>query len=212
MRGTNADGPEVVVARVAKGLTQEQLADSAGLDVKTVRKAEQGGRVDLASLSRLAAVLDVSLDRLVSGGSETPTDRARRESVQRWHRAWDAHDVDAILALYHDEAVLHLPGEPDIPFAGVHRGKEAIRRCHETAWANFRTEPVPPGDFSVLVCEDTVVLWGSKGVSGPDGTVVKLSSIQVFTFEGDRIIEHRVEFDTLRFSRVTTPPDSPPAA
>jgi transcriptional regulator with XRE-family HTH domain len=206
MRGTNANGPELTAARVARGLTQEQLAADARLDVKTVRKAEQGGRVDLTSLSRLAAVLDVPLDRLVSGGAESLADRARREAVHRWHRAWDAHDIDALVALYHADAVLSLPGEPIIPFGGVHRGVDAIRRCHETAWAHYRTAPVPPGDFSLLVCDDAVVLTGCKGVAGADGTVVKLSSIQIFTFDGDKIAEHRVEFDTLTFSRLTSPP------
>ncbi len=212
MRGTFADGQQLVAARQARGLTQEQLATKAGLDVKTVRKAEQGKRLDITTLSRLAVALDVELYRLVQGSQfEADGELARREVVLRWYRAWDTRDADTLGALYHDDAVLYLPGDPTIPFGGTFRGRAAIRQCHETAWATCQTEPTPVGDFSLFVSGDTVVLRGVKGVTLPSGEVVRLWSIQIFTLDGDRIVEQRVEFDTLKFCQLLQLPlDGPP--
>src|SRR5262245_52335069 len=100
MRGALADGQRVTATRVARGHTQEQLAALAELDVKTVRKAEQGKRLDIETLSRLAAALDVELNRLVRAGG-THAEGAAREVVMRWPALWDAQDADAMLALYH---------------------------------------------------------------------------------------------------------------
>ena len=51
MRGKPVHGDRIHNLRKAHGMTQEQLADSAGLDVKTVRKAEQGRRLDLGTIT-----------------------------------------------------------------------------------------------------------------------------------------------------------------
>lgn len=67
-------------ARVEPGLTQEQLAALADVDVKTVRKAEQGKRLDLGTLTRLAFALDTELNRVIRPSpSETETQIRRRD-------------------------------------------------------------------------------------------------------------------------------------
>ena len=62
--------------RQAAGLTQESFAGKAGVPVATVRNWEQGRREPkLAQLSRLAAVLGVGVEELVS---EAPAAKGRR--------------------------------------------------------------------------------------------------------------------------------------
>ena len=70
---------------------------------------------------------------------------------------------------------------PDIPFAGEHRGKEAIRQAHELAWNMCETEPMWNQDFNLLVSDDMVVLSGKKGLALSDGRTVELWFHQIFT-------------------------------
>jgi transcriptional regulator with XRE-family HTH domain len=203
MRGAIANGAQIRAARLSRGLTQEQLAVMAELDVKTVRKAERGKRLDLGPISRLAHALQIELSRLIRPApSETEHQIRLREHVMRWQQVWDAHDSDAVVALYHDKAVLHLPGGPNIPFGGTFRGKEEIRRGNEAAWSTCRTAPAHPSEFSLTIADDTVFLQGVKGVYLPNGELVRLWCLQVFTFEGDLIADHRVEYDTLKFAQL----------
>jgi transcriptional regulator with XRE-family HTH domain len=202
MRGAIADGDWIRATRISRGLTQEQLAVRADLDVKTVRKAEQGKRLDAGTLARLALALGVNVQSLVRRAEDvSAAQAARRRVVERWQAAWDARDIDAIMALFHEHAELHLPGGPQIPFSGVHRGKESIRRANELAWATAQTVPQQPEDYSLIVSGDSVVLHGRRGVQLPDGNAQWLTNIHIFTFDGDLIIEQRVDYDTLGFSQ-----------
>jgi transcriptional regulator with XRE-family HTH domain len=65
MRGALANGKEFLLARTKLGLTQDQLAVLADVDVKTVRKAEHGKRLDLGTLTRLAHALKTDLQQLL---------------------------------------------------------------------------------------------------------------------------------------------------
>lgn len=212
MRGAEANGSELQTARLGRGLTQEQLAALAGVDVKTVRKAEQGKRLDLDTLTRLAFALQTELQRLlVLSPSETELQIRRRDAVLRWQRAWDEQSHERVLQEFHEDAVLRLPGVGNIPFSGVFRGKEEIRRAHETAWATCRTEPVPADDFPVLVIDDTVLVTSRKGVHLPDGGIARLTCVHIFRFEGELIREQHVEYDTLEFARLLQlPPQGSP--
>jgi transcriptional regulator with XRE-family HTH domain len=203
MRGALANGDQLQAARASRGLTQEQLAALADVDVKTVRKAEQGKRLDLGTLTRLAFALDVELNQIIRPSrSETEIQIRRRDVVMRWHRAWDARDMNALLTLFHEHAIMQMPGGLNIPIGGTFRGKAEIRRLHEMAWSICETEPVPPEDFSLLVADDTVILQGRKGIRLPNGESVKLAAVHIFRFEGDLIAEVHVEYDTLRFAQL----------
>jgi transcriptional regulator with XRE-family HTH domain len=205
MRGAQANGEQIQAARSARGMTQEQLASLAGIDVRTIRKAEQGRRVDLGTLTRISFSLDIDVGSLIVR-TRSPEELGirRRDAVRRWHHGWETHDVQTLLNVYHEGAVLHLPGEPDIPFAGEHRGKEAIRRAYEIAWRTCKSEPIFRGDFSLLVSDNTAVLSGKKEVCLVDSGSVKLSCVQIFTFVpgGELVADHHVEFDTLRLARL----------
>lgn len=203
MRGVSADGDNLRSVRIDRGLTQERLADLAGLDVKTVRKAERGRQLDLCTLGRLARALETVTSRLVRHDlPQTGIQTRRRDEVLRWIALWDARDSDGVLAIYHDEATLRLPGGPAVPFHGTFRGKDEIRRANEMAWGTCQTEPVSPEDVAIYVMDDVVVVEGPKGIRRPNGEVVRLWCVHIFTFAERRVIDHRVEYDTLEFVRV----------
>jgi transcriptional regulator with XRE-family HTH domain len=204
MRGVQANGEQIQAARLERGLTIEQLASSAGVDVKTVRKAERGQRVDLSTLTRISFSLDVDVRTLiVMTRSLLELELRRRDAVRLWHHGWETQDTQALLSLYDDDAVLHLPGAPDIPFGGEHRGKAAIRRAYESAWNTCPHEPMYDREFSLIVSDNTLVLGGEKSLRRTGGHAAQLWVHQIFTFRDDTplLADHRVAFDTLAFAR-----------
>ena len=49
--------------------------------------------------------------------------------VKDFDAAWNAHDVEGVMAFFTDDAVVRMePAPPDDEFGGVYRGKEQIRR------------------------------------------------------------------------------------
>jgi transcriptional regulator with XRE-family HTH domain len=211
MRGAIANGEYLQAVRVTRALTQEQLATLADVDVKTVRKAEQGKRLDVGTLARLALALGTELHRIIRGPTPlADLQTARRITVEKWRAAWDARDFEALLALYDDRIVLHLPGGPHLAWGGEFHGKEAIRRVNKMAWSLAPMVPVAPHDRFLIVCEDCAVLYGKRSLRLPDEREILLSSMHLFAFAGRLIVDHRVEYDTLAFSQALQPlaPDS----
>lgn len=205
MRGVHTNGSSVQSARAARGMTQEQLAAAAGLDPKTIRKAESGSRLDLGTLSKLSFALDVDVSFLAAPPqSPNELEIRRRDAVIRWNRGFESKNIELMLSIYRPDAVLHLPGGPGIPFAGENRGLEAIRSASEIAWATCETVKCGVDEYSLLVSAEAVVLSGKKGVRLPNGHIEKLWCLQIFTFEDgtDRVIDHRVEYDTLRMAQL----------
>jgi ketosteroid isomerase-like protein len=54
--------------------------------------------------------------------------------------AWNAHDVEGVVAFFPDDAVVRLEPPPPDEFGGVYTGKEQIRAGH--------VEPLMPGSTS----------------------------------------------------------------
>src|SRR5690606_8352261 len=107
---------------------------------------------DLGTLTRLAFALETELRHIIRlGPSETEMQIRQRDVVMQWQRNWDKRDIEALLTLYHQDAVLSLPGGPNIPFSGVFHGRDGIREANETAWRICRTVEARPEDFSLFV-------------------------------------------------------------
>ena len=72
--------PGLRVAREAKLLTQQELADASGVNRSTISQLEAGSRnAHLRTIRRLAEVLDVSAQELLA--SARPMRRPRRRST-----------------------------------------------------------------------------------------------------------------------------------
>lgn len=66
--GQTRVGSYAAQQRNAASLSQMQLAETAGIDVQTVARCEQGYDVRVSSFAAIAAALGVSLDDLWRGG------------------------------------------------------------------------------------------------------------------------------------------------
>ena len=98
-----------------------------------------------------------------------------------WAAAWNRHDVEGVLAHFHDDAVFSSPFAAQVlpETGGVLRGKEAIRRY----W-NAGITRIPDLHFTV-----------DKVFAGIDCLVIAYTNqkgievSEVLKFSGDRVIE-----------------------
>ncbi len=198
MRGILPQGEKILSARVAAGITQRELAVLTKLDIKTIRKAEQGIRLDIASLARIAEVLQMETEQL----QQRTTDADERyDLVVQWINLFNAHDRQGIENLFHPEGTLVIAGGAGIPFGGEFNGREAIGRTHETNWNTVKQEPPKQEECTFLISEEGITLRGEIGVYLPNGELAHFLCIQIFSFR-DQLI-HRLEsqFDTLEFAK-----------
>lgn len=71
---------QVKQLRLQRAWSQEQLAEMAGLSVRTIQRIENGERPGLETLSALAAVFEVT----VAGSAAKPGGKTRRARKPHW--------------------------------------------------------------------------------------------------------------------------------
>ncbi|MUM16558.1 nuclear transport factor 2 family protein [Mycobacterium sp. CBMA271] len=107
--------------------------------------------------------------------------RDPKEFTQNWIAAWNAHDAEAVLAHFHDDAVFTSPYGAEVApeTGGVFRGKEAIRAYWSKALESnpdLHFEPV-----NVYVGVTSIVI----NYRNHRGDLVN----EVLIFDGDSVIE-----------------------
>lgn len=71
--------------RIAKGWSQEQLSEIAGLSLRTIQRLENGGNAAIESIRALATALDIAPDDLIATEKKekpTPIDAVRTGLLQ----------------------------------------------------------------------------------------------------------------------------------
>lgn len=81
------------------------------------------------------------------------------EVVQKYLGTLFAHDVNRTLDMLTDDIVLHVQGAANVPTAGLHHGKEEVRRWLELLPLNFR--PLYFKTYRFFESGDEVVFIGS---------------------------------------------------
>lgn len=109
----------------------------------------------------------------------TPADAARRWAAT-WQRAWEALEVDAVVALYHADARFSSQ-----PFRAELRGRDGVRAYVSGAFAEEREvrarfgTPMVDGDRAA-------VEWWAALVDG--GRDVTLAGTSVLRFDADGLV------------------------
>src|SRR5829696_6763120 len=104
-----------------------------------------------------------------------------QQFADEWVRAWNAHDIEGVLAHFHDDVVFTSPVAARVlpESKGVVSGKEALRHYWTTALALL-----PNLDFAVIAVyegESTLVI----NYRNHRGELVN----EVLTFDGDLVCE-----------------------
>jgi len=109
------------------------------------------------------------------------------KALQDWNRAWDNHDLDGVIELFHDDILF------ENWTGGRVKGKEALRK----AWARWFTNH---GGFR-FIGEDTFIdeleqkvlyRWQFESPSlekGCEGKQEKRRGVDVMTFQDGKIIQ-----------------------
>lgn len=149
-------------------------------------------------------------------GLALPEPGAVREFVAGWVAAWEAHDIDAIVALCTEDVVWEDP-----VMLGDHaRGHAQIREFTEMFFASFPDvtfTPVGPPHFA-LGSESIMQAWrgaatfdgdplpawppGSRGLSfAPTGRRFEIPGVDVYEFRDMRVRRWRILYDPTDLSR-----------
>jgi beta-alanine degradation protein BauB len=106
-------------------------------------------------------------------------------TVAKLTAAWNAQDVDAIVAAFADDGAYHEPAGAD-PWGSTHVGHTAIRRALEKVFATF-----PDGH---LVPDGPLVVAGNRAHCEWDftwtdraGRQRRQRGVDIFTFDGDKL-------------------------
>ncbi|HEX5102521.1 MAG TPA: helix-turn-helix transcriptional regulator, partial [Pirellulaceae bacterium] len=146
MRGAIANGEKIAALRKTAGLTQDELAAGCGCDVKTIRSAERGNRLDLATLRRIAARLSVEYRDIVADIAS-----GRREAniaaAMAFLRAFDARDPDAVAACFCEDGAVLVFADERLPGAGEYRGRNRVRQWAVNCFAAYLAPPVEFGNY-----------------------------------------------------------------
>jgi transcriptional regulator with XRE-family HTH domain len=202
MRGAHVYGEAIRALRAAAGLTQEQLARRADLDVTTLRKMEKGEKsFDLQSVAAVARALDCEVRQLIDA-SETLAaadgpERLHLACVARHREAFLNQDVEAVLACYTDDAVIDFPSSIPSPSSGRFVGREAIRRHLELTFQTFRPQIPTLEESDVYAVGDRVLLRHvSSAVVLHNGVEFTAALFFEYQFRGGKICNHVGLFDT----------------
>ena len=101
--------------------------------------------------------------------------------AENWLAAWNAHDLDAVLTLFHDDIVFTSPLAMKIvpESEGVLRGKEALKVYWSAALAQL---PDLRFELTGLFAGVDSLLIGFRVNGGPE-------RFEILRFRGDRVIE-----------------------
>ena len=112
-------------------------------------------------------------------------DAARLDVLARMLDGFNAHDLDAIMALFTEDCVFESPRGPE-PWGRRFEGQGAVR---EGLGARFTTIPdVHYGEGSHFVSGDRGVSeWTLTGTTN-DGVRLEVRGCDIWTFRGDKVV------------------------
>ena len=105
--------------------------------------------------------------------------------LKAFNKAWNDHDIEALMSFMADDCSFHAVGGPDL-LGKSFMGRDAVREGFQFAWRTFPDAAWIDGDHFVVgdrgVSESTFV--GTK----PDGTRIEARMVDVFTFKNGKIL------------------------
>jgi len=117
------------------------------------------------------------------------------KSVQEAYAAFGQGDIPTALSYLSNDIVWEVPGPDVLPWAGVHKGQEAVTSFFQTLGANAGTEHFQPEEF-IAQGEMVVVLGHEKGTSPSTGRKYTNRWAHIFTMRNGKVSRFREYQDT----------------
>jgi transcriptional regulator with XRE-family HTH domain len=149
MRGIVLDAGRLRRLRLARGLTQIELALSAGVAERTVRHAEHGRPIRPDFAKFLAVALGAELADLMEDPGDLRRVRREQRNVQQFLGAVDAwanrYDWIELKNLVMRNCLFRSPYPAMIPFSGEFRGLDGLKHFFELSSTSiaYHRPPVP---------------------------------------------------------------------
>jgi ketosteroid isomerase-like protein len=178
-------------------LTQDSLALRAHCDVKTIRNAEKGVRLDASTLKRIADALGRPLGAFWSDYLDAEAPQRNMKLFWEWQEASNRRDVEGMVRCYHPEGTVLIPGAEGLPGGGEFRGLDAIRAQWTEAINAFDTEELTREDLQVDAVGDYVFAraWATA-VARATGLRFTALGIHEFVVQDGKFLRHTLVVDT----------------
>jgi transcriptional regulator with XRE-family HTH domain len=152
--------------RKSRGWTQTDLAIKAGYSTRLISKAECGKPISRTTLMDLAQALSTPENVVLPDDlSAHPVDLAKK-----FMTAVHTHGPNLMPTIEHllaPDATFHISGNPaELPYAGTHRGIDAIKRMYEIMFSVFE---IPKNhrresSYSYFGKGNEVIIWGMSWI------------------------------------------------
>jgi RNA polymerase sigma-70 factor (ECF subfamily) len=149
-----------------------------------------------SALQRARATLESS--NVTAGDSGAELDAEDRALLERYVAAFEDYDVDALVALLHEDATLSMP-----PFDLWLQGSEVVREWFLTTGIGCR------GSRLVPTTANGMPAFGQYRASGPNGSFEPWA-LQVIDISGGRVVAINSFLDTARLFPLFGLPQTPP--
>jgi transcriptional regulator with XRE-family HTH domain len=194
-RGVRVDGPTIKRLRKANGLSQQRLAQAAGIAERTVRNAEKGLVLEYHIAGYLASALEVSLSEIIT--ERAPASRSSRlnglvrKVSSSYMKAVLDVDKQALIELVHPGVEWSCYSAPDQSFSGCFRGRDQLRKHLKLASRWWEQFVVLPGDLTIsrTDCEGEMVYFLLAGkVQDESKQLVEIWQTFICRFDEDLLI------------------------
>ena len=126
--------------------------------------------------------------------------QVEEENVSKVKRLYDSfkrRDVDSIMAMFADNAIMHGPAPSGVvPWGGTYNGRSGVAQFFKTLGESLEPQQFDLNDF-IAQDNKVVVLGYQKGRAKPTGRPYEIEFVHVWTIRDDgKFIEFRVYNDT----------------
>jgi transcriptional regulator with XRE-family HTH domain len=210
-RGVRVDGATVQRLRKSKGLSQQQLAQIAGIAERTVRNAEKGQVLESHIANYLAIALDVPLNEIVAERAAPSRSRRLKSLIRKvsslYMKAVLDLDEQSLIELVHPTVEWNCYAAPDQSFSGCFRGVDRLRTHLSLASQWWEQYAAQASDLAVrrTDAEGEMVYFLLTGkVQNESGQPVEIWQTFICRFDEDLLISVDQSLGVIALSTFTT--------